>query len=158
MATSIATPICLGSVAAIALNNRKTYENLEVFVGGYCKPVIWGSLVLALALNRALPTVLSHVAMTCLLMSVVVQARHALSWFSNNAVVRYVGEISYGMYVFHMVAINAVRLVVFQQADPQALHVLLAGLALTIAVAAASFHFYEKPFLSLKRKFRGNRG
>jgi peptidoglycan/LPS O-acetylase OafA/YrhL len=52
----------------------------------------------------------------------------------------YLGRISYGLYVFHLLFIY-----LFGGA--------LAALLATIAVAAASYHFFERPFLRLKARF-----
>lgn len=52
----------------------------------------------------------------------------------------YLGRISYGLYVFHLLFIYL-------------LGSALAALPATIAVAAASYHFFEKPFLRLKTRF-----
>ncbi len=69
----------------------------------------------------------------------------------------YLGRISYGLYVFHYVIrllvgnIAAIRL----HAHPQLLlpATYLGSAALTIAVAAASYHFFERPFLKIKDRF-----
>jgi peptidoglycan/LPS O-acetylase OafA/YrhL len=72
----------------------------------------------------------------------------------------YVGRISYGMYVFHPLVIKAVAL-----ASPHAgIRYTQRGFAsfavitvLTIAVAAASWHFFERPINSLKGRRFGYR-
>ncbi len=68
---------------------------------------------------------------------------------------RYLGKISYGLYVFHMFALY---LVIRLRGDyPHTLGSFLVywcfGLALTIAMAALSYRFFESPFLRLKERF-----
>jgi peptidoglycan/LPS O-acetylase OafA/YrhL len=58
----------------------------------------------------------------------------------------YLGRISYGMYLWHMLVIGAVP------ADDWPLMIVLVFPG-TIALAALSFHFVEKPFLRLKSRF-----
>jgi peptidoglycan/LPS O-acetylase OafA/YrhL len=64
----------------------------------------------------------------------------------------YLGRISYGLYVFHWMFI--VSLDVPSAHGPSArVSRAAAALIVTIAAAAASYHFLEKPFLRLKEKF-----
>jgi peptidoglycan/LPS O-acetylase OafA/YrhL len=64
----------------------------------------------------------------------------------------YLGKISYGLYVFHVMALGLVR------HAPARLHLGGAwtapvGFVLTLAIAAASYRFLERPFLRLKERF-----
>jgi peptidoglycan/LPS O-acetylase OafA/YrhL len=65
--------------------------------------------------------------------------------FFNAAVMRYLGKISYGVYVFHWPVQNGLRL-----ALPHSglLVQLSLQLVITFSLAAASYTFWEKPFLS----------
>jgi peptidoglycan/LPS O-acetylase OafA/YrhL len=80
----------------------------------------------------------------------------------------YLGKISYGLYVFHMFALNLVGPAIWpteaQRAAMRtplgmanlagrALLILAASLAGTIALSALSYRFLERPFLSLKERF-----
>jgi peptidoglycan/LPS O-acetylase OafA/YrhL len=80
----------------------------------------------------------------------------------------YLGKISYGLYVFHMLVLNLVGPAMWptemQRAAMQTpagianlmargLLILCVGLAGTIALSAASYRFLERPFLSLKERF-----
>lgn len=72
----------------------------------------------------------------------------------------YLGGISYGLYVYHLIALTTVVYVVqkigFNPAQMYFAKFALLALCtfgLTVALAAASHAFWEKPFLSLKEKF-----
>ena len=62
----------------------------------------------------------------------------------NNRVIAYLGKISYGLYVFHVAAIEGV--------GP------IAALPVTSAIAALSYRYLESPFLRMKERFSGIAG
>ena len=64
----------------------------------------------------------------------------------RNPLLVYLGRISYGLYVFHAAALIVARAIAPALVIP-------VGFALTIAVAAASYHWLESPFLRLKQRF-----
>jgi peptidoglycan/LPS O-acetylase OafA/YrhL len=70
--------------------------------------------------------------------------------------VRYVGKISYGVYIFHFLVIGeAINLAARAGVDyrPRGIVNFVAVSAVTIAIAAASWHFFERPINGLKRRF-----
>jgi peptidoglycan/LPS O-acetylase OafA/YrhL len=67
----------------------------------------------------------------------------------------WLGKISYGLYMYHEIPLWARRLYYLKGpwfANREEL-LAIACLALTIALAAASYHWYERRFLELKRKW-----
>ncbi len=71
-----------------------------------------------------------------------------LSWSS----VKYIGKVSYGMYLLHMFAISAVKKMPL---NPFIVFILAA--IITIGLAALSYTFFETPFLQLKKRFEVKR-
>lgn len=71
---------------------------------------------------------------------------------------RYLGKISYGLYVFHYAMLSLVGWIIarkihlFQHMSVSAIAFPLA-LCLTLAVAHLSYQYYEKPFLRMKEHF-----
>ena len=67
----------------------------------------------------------------------------------------YLGKISYGLYVYHVLALLLVGMALGGKAGTPArfLFYWLGGLVLTIAMASASYRWLESPFLRLKEKF-----
>jgi peptidoglycan/LPS O-acetylase OafA/YrhL len=69
------------------------------------------------------------------------------------APVRYLGRISYGIYVYHLAAIfAAIKLLELLRISEPILG-FGAALIITIAVASLSYHTLERPFLRLKARF-----
>jgi peptidoglycan/LPS O-acetylase OafA/YrhL len=70
--------------------------------------------------------------------------------------VRYVGKISYGVYIFHYLVIGAAILVAERLGVGYSQNGILNFLAIgavTLAIAAFSWHFFERPISDLKQKF-----
>jgi len=65
---------------------------------------------------------------------------------------RYIGRISYGMYVLHPLAITAAGLVIDDESLGLRLLAMATACALTVAIAAASYRWCETPFLHLKHR------
>lgn len=73
----------------------------------------------------------------------------------SNPVLVYLGRISYGLYVFHVLGLLISDHVVPDQTASLLRYSLRVGVALaaTIAMAAVSYRWLETPFLSLKQRF-----
>jgi len=73
----------------------------------------------------------------------------------GNRVLIYLGRISYGLYVFHVLGLLISDHTVPDQAANLFRYSLRVGVALaaTIAMAAVSYRWLETPFLSLKQRF-----
>jgi peptidoglycan/LPS O-acetylase OafA/YrhL len=67
----------------------------------------------------------------------------------------YLGKISYGLYVYHVLALLLVGLALGGKAGTPARFLLhwFGGLVLTIVLASVSYRWLESPFLRLKEKF-----
>ena len=67
----------------------------------------------------------------------------------------YLGRISYGLYVFHILGLLISDHVVHDQTASLMRYALRVGVALTatIVMAAISYRWLETPFLSLKQRF-----
>ena len=62
----------------------------------------------------------------------------------------YLGKISYGLYVYHKLALTMAGLIIGKDRFPV---FWMAGLAITITLAPLSYRFLESPFLHLKERF-----
>lgn len=67
-----------------------------------------------------------------------------------NRVTLYIGSISYGIYIYHLLVGAALQAVAAHPMKPIAF--VMVATSLTFAVATASWYFIEKPFLRLKKR------
>jgi peptidoglycan/LPS O-acetylase OafA/YrhL len=65
---------------------------------------------------------------------------------------RYLGKVSYGLYMYHALAIFLVSRILTLKPEMMWLQFPL-SLSLTITIAAISYKVLEAPFLNLKRRF-----
>jgi peptidoglycan/LPS O-acetylase OafA/YrhL len=66
----------------------------------------------------------------------------------------YLGQISYGLYAFHIAALGVVKYLMLRYSGGCPPWVRFGvALPVTIALAAASYRWFESPFLALKRRF-----
>jgi peptidoglycan/LPS O-acetylase OafA/YrhL len=80
-------------------------------------------------------------------------ANHGLwTGFLELAPVRYIGKISYGLYIYHLPMIWFVKQLGMFRSFEKMSHIQVTFLAFTITVllSAFSFHFFEKPMMRLK--------
>jgi peptidoglycan/LPS O-acetylase OafA/YrhL len=73
--------------------------------------------------------------------------------FLRNKLLLYLGKISYGLYVLHEFAHFCAARMIRASTPPTVMAQSVAGLALTILLAAASYRWLESPFLRLKERF-----
>jgi peptidoglycan/LPS O-acetylase OafA/YrhL len=153
IAGSIATPICLGCLAAILLHSADGFRWAYRLAGRKWSSAVAASLLAVTIALDGTPTVLLGAAMTFLVVCCVIRRDHALRALLDHPAVKYVGTISYGTYLLHMFAINAVRRVVPGGLSP--IVTFAAGLPLALLMATISYRYFEQPFLRLKQRFAG---
>lgn len=77
---------------------------------------------------------------------------HSLFKVGAKPFFTWLGQLSYGLYLFHMVAISIVVLIIERHPLNIFLQIFLA-LGLTVLLSFLSFRFIERPFLNLKKRF-----
>ena len=153
-------PIALGAIVAFILNGRAPQiSNALRHVMCATAFVIW--LLIARYLSQAGPTsiatyALSAVASVMLLVGVLRNETRLLNMPAFSWLV-YLGRISYGLYVFHLLALTLMAQVLVVPVLGISLNFetrLLFSFLLTVALAAVSYKVLELPFLRLKERFR----
>ena len=145
---SIATPICLGAALATILHHPAGYDRARRVLGRR-----WSAPLLALALIvalQALATFWVELFMALLVAAVCVREDHPLARGLASSALRLVGVVSYGVYLMHMLAANAVRPLLGHDFG---IDVFAATAIAAIAMAYVSYRFFETPILRLKQRY-----
>jgi len=159
---SISTAICLGCLAAYTLHHKRSFAIAWRVLGQrWSAPVFMAIMLVACTVpNEAILYVgrmfYICVAMTFAVMACSIRGDHALVPVLSNRPIRYIGSISYGMYLFHPFGINLTdRFFAFSKQWPALQFVCIS--ASTVALASISYWTYERYFLRLKARFKTRR-
>ncbi|WP_425174608.1 acyltransferase family protein [Mycobacterium sp.] len=149
---SLALPILLGAAAALIVSRRRGFELVSPILGrAWSAPVAAVVLVLAIATNVAQP--ITVMLMVLVVVSVCLVERTPLAPVLQCRPMAFVGVISYGVYLLHMLSANIVRPVLHEQFG---IRVFVATLGTVVVVAYLSFRFFETPLLKLKRRYESS--
>ena len=153
MISSIAAPICLGALLAHGMHRARSFAVMRSLLGWkWSAPVALAVLVLLVSLPQ--PHLLAiHLCMTALIGACCIRPDHGLALVVDARPLRFVGTISYGMYMLHISAIAMARRVLPPSLSG-ATWVFLLSLGVTILIAHLSYRFFEMPFLKLRTRFR----
>jgi peptidoglycan/LPS O-acetylase OafA/YrhL len=79
--------------------------------------------------------------------------------FLTNRTLRYIGKISYGIYLYHYLILYLLDIPPYKTENAGAsFGSLLAAIAATFITAAVSYHFLEAPFLRIKARLKSTKG
>jgi peptidoglycan/LPS O-acetylase OafA/YrhL len=148
-------PILMGSLAAIILHNRATFQKISRFLSHWAAPLIgFVSLILAMEFLptdlRGVPNFIIHSIMTLSLMTLVIKERNLFSPILTNRIIARVGAVSYGIYLYHLLALDVTNRVfaVFELSSPWL--VLIGYAILSYLIAEVSFRTLEAYFLRFR--------
>jgi len=153
------TPILMGVALAHLLNRPKTFTLLSKIAGFRGAPLLFAGILFALMNIPAedisgAQRLAFHIFMSLWLAAIVLRPASSVTRLLDWRPIAFVGAVSYGMYLYHMWSIHIVRTLIEKAGLPQFWLQFPLALALTIAIAAASYFLYEKRFLNLRRRFR----
>lgn len=144
--TSVATPICVASLLAIAAHTRAGFRVCR-WLSHPAAVVTLLLAALALLVGQTSRPALGTV-FALLVVSLCLKDRSFLTPVLTLRPVMWFGMVSYGVYLLHMVAANAVERGLGVQHGPSQF---LAAMALVTVMAWASWTLFESPILRLKR-------
>ena len=88
--------------------------------------------------------------MVLLIGAACIRMDNGINWLLANPIARYIGMISYGIYLLHMLALNGSKRI---RAEHDWIFFVIVT-AVSVAMASASYWMFERPFLKLKNRFR----
>ena len=154
--SSVATPILLGVLLAHLLHDPKGFRWIGTWAGKPWMSIAAGFLaigVLSIPTTNHWSKLFIDIGFFWLVASFVVNEKHFLAPLCRFRPVVWIGRISYGMYLFHMLCISFARRLPGLGEQSPVLHFLVGTVLVTI-VASLSFLLFESYFLRLKERFR----
>lgn len=149
---SVYPPLLGGVVLAHILHDRRMFETIKPLLGGrWAGPIVL--VVLLGAMELPLPQAGIWLLMVLLVGTVVIREQNGLSALLSWRPVAYVGMISYGMYLLHMLSFNVVKRVLPAVGLDEAWLGFPATVVVTTIVATISYRYYESWFLKQKDRF-----
>lgn len=151
-------PILIGSALALMLHSRRGFSALWPLLGSrLAAPAALAAVVVLLQVLPenliGLPNLVLHLAMAAALAALVMREDHLLSRAMGWRPVARVGEISYGIYLYHLIALHVATIATAKLGIGTGPVVLVTYAAISVAMAEASDRTLERFF----RGFR-NRG
>jgi peptidoglycan/LPS O-acetylase OafA/YrhL len=155
IAGSISTPLCMGILLAWALNEKRSFRVLHRLMGyRWSSPLVLGALGCLVASPRD-PLLAIRLAMALLVGACCVKPDHGLIALTDAAPVRFIGKVSYGIYLFHVAAVTATKHILPSGWNIAPI-VFVIALAASVGVASASYAWFERPFLRMRDLFRSD--
>lgn len=142
--------IGLGFLAAYAVHHERSFGLVRWLVASRWSALAGLALMLVQGFRPATPPIVPSVGALLLVLACATRPDNALAPFLRLRLVRHVGVVSLGIYLLHMLALHAVRMVI-----PEASRAVtfLLGLPLAVLAASASYRWFEQPIMGLKARF-----
>jgi peptidoglycan/LPS O-acetylase OafA/YrhL len=150
MLTSISASICMGCLAAYGVHSPRGFARVYPVLGQAWSVPVLAVVLLGVVAWHGAPAWLTSLAMVALVVATCIRSKQPLSAPMSHPWVRYIGTVSYGIYLLHMLVLNFVRRAVPGQGA--AVQFVLT-LALSVLVAGLSHRYFESWFLKLKGRF-----
>lgn len=149
-------PIVLGALLAFVLHAQPLRRQLHQRLPRYMPIIAFALMIAAANIGgdiRGLPRLVFQLASTAFIAAVVLRPSDRIVRILEWRPLAYLGTISYGVYLLHMIVVDVVRrLMAFVDLHADSL-VFVTCLIGTIALSAASFRYFERPLLRIKNRF-----
>lgn len=142
--------LAFGGVLALLEKNKSKYfspkfAKICIFLG-----IMW--VVICFVSNDFMSNLIKHYAFGILFFGIILYSIFTKSkliiFILNNRVIQYLGKISYGIYVWHMIFI----VLGFHKNEELDILNIAIGISFTLILSALSYHFLELPFLKMKER------
>ncbi len=157
MFTATYAPILIGSALAIVLDRAGGFGRLYRLLGRvWSAPMAFAALIAVLQLTPAditgWPGLLIHLTMAACLAAIVMREDHAMAPLLAFRPVARVGEVSYGLYLYHLIGLHIATVALGAAGYQGAWTVLVSYTLISIAMAEVSFRTFERWFQSFKER------
>lgn len=149
--SSLAPAILFGAMFAVLLHEKGSFQLLYPVLGRKPMPAL-ALLVLLACLQFQADRLVTCFVIAVFVASVALREDGLLHRALTCKPVVFIGSISYGMYLMHMLAANVVRRIVGHTAG---IDVFIGTLLLVIVMAYLSLRYFERPILRFKDRLRG---
>jgi len=155
-------PILIGAALAVLLDGPRGHAALCRMAGGRWSALLALALLAALvALAPAdltgLPYLALHLAMALLLAAVLLTPGGALTRALDWPPLARIGQISYGLYLYHLIALHIANAGLARLGWDSPAMVLISYAALSAIMAEVSFRWFEARFMRLRHLGPGRR-
>jgi len=151
--TSFSGSIGFGALLALAIHDKTLGAWLWRLVGRRHSATVAAALVVILVASPWARTPVMYLCLALLVLCCAVRRDHGLSRLLDPAAPRFIGRISYGIYLWHLPAIGLVQAVAPRWRE-QPVMVFVLALPLSVGIAAVSYRFFEQRMLALGARFR----
>ncbi len=155
MFTATYAPILLGSGLALLLHDGRSFAALAAVLGHRrAAPVCGLALLVLIAILpqdiTGWPNLAIHLTMASCLATIVLREDHGLAPLLTLRPFAFVGRVSYCLYLYHLIGLHIATILLAKLGTDSPWAILILYAPLSVAIAAASFRFYETPFLALR--------
>jgi peptidoglycan/LPS O-acetylase OafA/YrhL len=152
--TVIPLAIVSGALLATTLNDRSGFNALQSILGRRLSPVVF-AIAYAIAISApTVPLFVIHILAAALVGACIIREGHVLALFLKLQPLAYIGTISYGIYMLHMLCKSViVKILTGLRFSGTGIELFVLTLFAAIVIASLSFKYYESFFLKLKSRF-----
>lgn len=150
----LSVPLLAGAALALLLHKERSYQLLSWVLRRKGADLVCLALVLLSIGYPGLLFLSTDLWLVLFVASCVISNDHALAKCLTWRPMAYLGVISYGLYMLHMLSKNvAVRVLDLWHLPASGVAVFLLTLFISVLAASLSFRYFEQPFLRLKQRF-----
>ncbi len=148
------TCLIIGGLTAYCARFYIHHKVFKVIFSTYFQLVLWLVLVLMIATSfyvYGLNQEIYSVFFALVIVNLALNPNTIINL--NHAVLNYLGKISYGLYMYHVIAVVLSLRLAMAFFNNSALVITVGTIIGTVAIASLSYYGFEKPFLRLKDKY-----
>ena len=153
--SAVPLSIVTGALLAVLMDTKRGFDALNVVLGQYwAAPALIAVAVFVLTMAPA-PEFVVQTLFAATVGACVIRENNALAGLLSLRPMVYIGSISYGMYMLHMLCKNLIVKILGKMNVPtDGMEIFILTLLAVIVFAGLSFKYYESYFLKLNHKNR----